>query len=563
MRVLLFYPNLYGMNTLPPAFGYFTALLRQNGHEVALFDTTVYEGLYGSIDTDKKKSENLNARPFDDTLLKQSARRSNAEEDFRNEIVRFAPDLIAMSATEDMYPVGVNLLKSLAHERPPVVAGGVFPTFAPELAVSLSQGTIDYVLRGEGEDSLVELCRRLEAKLPLYDLAGLYAILDGREIKNPLPKPVDVARIPVPDFTLFEESRYYRPMQGKLRRMLPVQTVRGCPYTCGYCNSPSQIQIHKAENHKYFRTQHVAKVQLELEHAVRNYKADSIYFWADTFLSWNHRDFDEFCEMYSDYKLPFWIQTRPETVTEYKFKRLVDIGLLRVAFGVEHGNEDFRKRILLRQVKNEVIIKNLGIVTSMGVPISVNNIIGFPTETRELAFDTIELNRHFKSDGVNAYNFTPFHGTPLRKLSEDLGYVEKGTLARCISNPTMISMPQFTKEQIEGVRRCFVLYVKMPKERWPEIREAETLDERGEEAYQRLKAECLANYMQYGDYSKEDHVDKVAFEKDSGTRDESLYDEGRIVEMEEIIRRHAAQGESDTSPIKITPAKSSKSGVTV
>jgi hypothetical protein len=119
----------------------------------------------------------------------------------------------------------------------------------------------------------------------------------------------------------------------------------------------------------------------------------------------------------------------------------------------------------------------------------------------------------------------------------------------------MISMPQFTKEQIEGVRRCFVLYVKMPKDRWSEIQKAEALTDEGEEIYQRLKEECLANYMHYGDYSKEDHIDKVNYEKDAGRRDESLYDEGRIVEMEEIIRRHAAQGDTNAAPIKIETIK--------
>lgn len=512
MRILLFYPNLYGMNTLPPAIGLFTAILRQRGHEVALFDTTIYENL-SSVDADKQKSDNLNARPFDDTLLKQHARTSDAAEDFKAAINRFSPHLVAMSCTEDMYPLGVQLLKTLGHGRPPVVAGGVFPTFAPEMAIRLSGGTIDYVLRGEGEETLPELCELLGGGGDVSTVSGLYAVMDGREVKNPMPRPVDVNRLPPPDYTLFEESRYYRPMQGMLRRMIPIQTIRGCPYTCGYCNSPSQVQLYKSENSRFFRTQKIELVRREIENAVKAYRADSIYFWADTFLAWNLKDFDEFCEMYADFKLPFWIQTRPETVTEYKFKKLVDVGLLRVAFGVEHGNDEFRQRVLARKVKNDVIIENLNLVTSLGVPISVNNIIGFPTETRELAFDTIELNRHFKSDGVNAYTFTPFHGTPLRKMAEDLGYVNQGELARCITQPTMISMPHFTKEQIEGVRRCFVLYVKMPKERWPEIRGAEALTPEGDQIFRRLKDECLEKYMHFGDYSKEDDIEKVEFAK--------------------------------------------------
>jgi radical SAM superfamily enzyme YgiQ (UPF0313 family) len=512
MRVLLFYPNLYGMNTLPPAIGIFTAILRLRGHEVALFDTTIYENL-SSVDADKQKSENLNARPFDDALLKEHARTTNSAEDLKNIIKEFAPHLIAMSCTEDMYPLGVELLKTIGSNRPPVVVGGVFPTFAPELAIKLSCGTIDYVLRGEGEETLPELCERLRSGESISSLRGVYAIIAGKEIKNPLPQPVELGRLPLPDFTLFDESRYYRPMQGKLRRMIPVQTIRGCPYTCGYCNSPSQIQIYKAEKSRFFRSQKIELVRREIDNAVKNYKADSIYFWADTFLAWNQKEFDEFCEMYADYKLPFWIQTRPETVTEHRFKKLADIGLLRVAFGVEHGNEDFRRRLLGRMVKNDVIVRQLNLVNSLGIPISVNNIIGFPTETRELAFDTIELNRHFKSDGVNAYSYTPFHGTPLRKMSEDLGFINKGDLARCISQPTMISMPQFTKEEIEGIRRCFVLYVKMPKERWPEIRTAEVLTPEGDQIFRKLKDECLAKYMNYGDYAREDDIEKVEFAK--------------------------------------------------
>ena len=139
MKVLLLYPNLYGMNMLPPAIGLFTAILRREGHTVGLFDTTIYDGL-AAIDSDKMKSENLNARPFDDTLLKQHARHTDAIEDFKRVVREFGPDLIAMSVTEDMYPIGVTLLTALGPSRPKVVVGGVFPTFAPDLALRYSQG---------------------------------------------------------------------------------------------------------------------------------------------------------------------------------------------------------------------------------------------------------------------------------------------------------------------------------------------------------------------------------------------------------------------------------------
>ena len=551
MRVLLFYPNLYGMNMLPPAIGLFTAILRREGHTVGLFDTTIYDGL-AAHDSDKMKSENLNARPFDDTLLKQHARHSNAVEDFKSVVRDFAPDLIAMSVTEDMYPIGVTLLSALGSNRPKVVAGGVFPTFAPDLALKYSKGTIDFVLKGEGDETLAELCRRLDKNLDLKTLDGLYAQIDGQLVNNRLPKPVDLATLPAPDYDLFEESRFYRPMQGKLWRMFPIQTMRGCPYTCGYCNSPSQMEVHGKENYKFFRKQKTDFVYREIKHALDRYKADSFYFWADTFLAWNDHEFDEFCEMYSEFKLPFWIQTRPETVRENRFRKLKEVGLLRVAFGVEHGNEQFRQHVLSRRVKNELIIGNLKIVTDMGIPISVNNIMGFPTETRELVFDTIELNRNFKSDGINAYSFCPFHGTPLRALSEKLGLVEKGVLARSITAPTMLSMPQFPKEEIEGIRRCFVLYVKMPKERWPEIRQAEALTPEGDSVFRKLKDECLANYMHYGDYAKEEDVERIDFEKDDVNKVVGFRKgDAENVDFDAILRSHGSSGKAEPPPAVI------------
>ncbi len=541
MRVLLLYPNLYGMNMLPPAIGLFTSLLRRDGHEVDLFDTTVYEDL-APVDSDKQKADNLNARPYDDSLLKARALHSDPIADFRDKVCHFSPNLIAMSVTEDMFPIGITLLKALGTGRPRVVAGGVFPTFAPDLALQHSEGCVDFVLKGEGDETLPELCRRLSRDEDISTMPGLYARINGLIVSNRLPKPVELSALPLPDYSLFDESRYYRPMQGKLWRMLPVQTIRGCPYTCAYCNSPTQMEIHENENFKFFRKQRIDLIRDELRHCVDAYKADSFYFWADTFLAWNEREFDEFCEMYSEFRLPFWIQTRPETVKARRFEKLRDVALLRVAFGVEHGNAHFRERILHRRVKNETIIENLKVVTDLGIPISVNNIMGFPTETRDLVFDTIELNRQFASDGINAYSFTPFHGTPLRQLSEQLGYVEKGSLSRSIMAPTMLTMPQFSKEAIEGVRRCFVLYVKMPKSRWPEIERAEALTAEGDEIFRMLKDECRERYMRHGDYAREDDIERVDFARDTAPEGLGFKREGESpADFEGILRAHAEQ----------------------
>ena len=101
----------------------------------------------------------------------------------------------------------------------------------------------------------------------------------------------------------------------------------------------------------------------------------------------------------------------------------------------------------------------------------------------------------------------------MRKVSEDNGMVEKGKIVRSLMNLTMLDQPQFSKEEIEGIRRCFVLYVKMPKDRWDEIKKAESLTPEGDAIWQTLKSECSANYMNFGDHDESEVVDMVDFEK--------------------------------------------------
>lgn len=501
IRVLFIYPNTFGMNMLPPAIALFNALLKREGHSMRLFDATYYSVDYG-VDSDGSKSDNLNVVPYDPSEKGIQMKTTSWLDDLRKEFDEFQPDLIAMSTTEDMWNLGITLLNSIRDgiERNsiPVIVGGVFPTFAPDLVIA--NDLVDMVCVGEGEVAMVDLCHRIGNGENYDDVTNLWVkIKDGSLIKNKMTKPVDINSLPMLDLSLFEEARLYRPMAGKWYRMLPVETIRGCPYKCAYCNSPTQVEFYKENsNGGFFRKKDVKLVYDELKYFVDVHQMEYGYFWADTFLAMNKREFEEFCEMYQDIKLPFWMQTRPETLSEEKIKRLADVGLHRISFGLEHGNEEFRKKYLDRSFKNKDIIEKLRIPHHYGVQFSVNNITGFPYETRELAFDTIELNRHIESDNQNLYAFVPFHGTPLRKLSEELGYVKHSDITRCLTDKPMLDQPQYSAAEVEGLQRCFVLYVGMPKSRWGDIAKAEKDTPEGNCIFNELKEEYTTHYMNAG-----------------------------------------------------------------
>ncbi len=498
IKVLFIYPNTFGMNMLPPAIATFCAILKSKGHEVKIFDTTYYAVDFG-IDSDGSKEESLNVVPYKKEMEKRNMRikNSNWKDDLNKLIKEFKPNLLAMSSTEDMWELGIKILDQIKEYKIknniPVVAGGVFPTFAPEICIKYD--LIDMVCVGEGENALIDLCKNINDKTSYDTVTNLWVKKGKKIIKNSITKPVDINKNPKIDTSLFEENRLYRPMAGKVYKMYPVETIRGCPYTCTFCNSPDQMKLYKGLGHNFFRKKNMKLVYEELLHFKNEHKVEYNYFWADTFLAMSKNEFEEFCEMYKNINLPFWMQTRPETINDYNIKKLSEVGLHRISFGVEHGNEEFRKKILDRRWKNKDIIEKLKIPHKYNVQFSVNNITGFPTETKKLAFDTIELNREIDSDNANIYSFVPFHGTPLRKMCEDLGLIKKETITKCLTDKPILNMPQYPPEEIEEIKKCFALYIKFPKNRWKEIEKAEKNDKEGEKIYKELKEEYFKKYM--------------------------------------------------------------------
>ena len=128
---------------------------------------------------------------------------------------------------------------------------------------------------------------------------------------------------------------------------------------------------------------------------------------------------------------------------------------------------------------------------------SANCIIGMPDENRELIFDTINFMRKLPSniDATGAFIFAPYHGTPLRELAIQKGYIKESEIAS-ISNTThsMLNMPSISKEEISGLARTFSYYVKFPKNRWDEIKLAEQFTPEGDLMHKKLGAEFDQKY---------------------------------------------------------------------
>ena len=361
-KILFLYPNERGMSTIPPSIAVLSQILKNEGHTTGLFDTTFYkfDDEITIEDSDKIRENVLEFRPVldrddDDLHFKKTTR--SASEDFRKAVINFKPDLIAVSCTETTFLRAIRMIDETRDLGIKNIFGGVFPTFAPDL--TMSYPNVDMVCVGEGENAIIDLANSIANQEKRFDITNLWFRMEDNTIhKNSISRPVDINEVPeITDIELFGEERFYRPMGGKIRRLLPVETHRGCPYTCSFCNSPGQNRLYGdgdfLKGMSFFRKKRMDLVRNEIENHIKKYHVEYIYFWADTFLAWSEQEFEEFIKMYSHIKLPFWCQTRIETVEEEKFRKLNDVGLDRMTFGLEHGNEKFRRELVKREYSNE------------------------------------------------------------------------------------------------------------------------------------------------------------------------------------------------------------------
>ena len=104
------------------------------------------------------------------------------------------------------------------------------------------------------------------------------------------------------------------------------------------------------------------------------------------------------------------------------------MNMMRMNFGIEHGNQEYRRNILKRNTTNERMISYFRMTSGKKYITIGDLIVGMPEENRELIFDSIEFTRQLPKDveRTGAFIFAPYHGTPLRELAIKKGYIKNG-----------------------------------------------------------------------------------------------------------------------------------------
>lgn len=478
-RVLLVYPNLAMMLVPPIAIALFTRILKAEGYRVDLFDATHYASDETTTPQDRVKF--LQYRKFSEENDLGIRVKFDMLSDFRRKVSDYKPDLLLFSVVEDVFSQVLLMLKSIEDLNVPHLLGGVFPTTAPEKCFEFP--VVKMLGLGEGELTIVEVSEALRLKRPMCAIPGVwYRDDDGKIHKNPQNPLADIDKF-TPDYSLFDEKRFIRPMGGRIFKTIPVETYRGCPFLCTYCNSPGRLTMSKEQGQgNFLRRKGMSALCKELRELIYRYNPEFFFFVDDSFMARPEREVYEFCDMYEEFRLPFWFNTRPETCDDQKLKRLKDVGCYRISYGLECGNEVFRQKVLLRHGTNAQVIKAFEPIKRCAIPFTLNLVIGFPGETREMIMETVELTRTIGGyDTLTVSIFTPYHGTALREVALKNNWLDPNAHSKNLTSASVLRMPHpyVSAEDLNGLIRVIPLYCHFPKSEWERIRRAEVDDDKG------------------------------------------------------------------------------------
>ncbi|MFX0094258.1 MAG: B12-binding domain-containing radical SAM protein, partial [Candidatus Hodarchaeota archaeon] len=342
----------------PLGLGYLAAVLEKDRYEVDLIDCQASHLSYGG---------------------------------FRREVSKRHPDVVGMTSTTLTYKSALHIAKIAKEVHPGclTVLGGVHVTFWDDKALQECPD-LDVVVRKEGENTMLELAKRLEAGKPFHDVLGVTCRKGEEIVRNPdRPYIEDLDSLPFPAHHLWPLEHLQK--YGKV--IFPLMTSRGCTFWCEFCSAVRMFG-------RRYRMRSAKNVVDELEYLHNTYAADEFTFYDDAFTV-NQSRVEEICREIHDRKLRItWdCGTRVDMVTRDLLQKMREAGCIAVWFGVEAGSQRvidaMKKGFTPNKTKKAFkLAKEAGLITIASV------VLGFPGETQESAWETIRLVEKINPDDI-------------------------------------------------------------------------------------------------------------------------------------------------------------------
>lgn len=380
----------------------------------------------------------------------------------------FRPDLVGISVvtgTVGGAERAANIVRAALPEARIVMGNIHADLFAGEY---LKRGLTDFVVHGEGEETLVELAKSLDDHKPDFSKILGISWLDGEEVVKNAPRPfiTDLDSIPFPAWHLFPIERYR--IFNFARVMEPGTLVlgsRGCPFDCSFCT----LIVNQSRVRRRRSVKNIVD-ECEYLHDRFGYKQAS---FVDPIFPFHRKEGEDFAaEMIRRglHKKMVWItETRVDLVDYELLVTLRESGLRRVMFGFETGSAEMLKRVR-KSATLERGTEAAAAAKRAGVSVVGFFMLGIPGSTKADLDATIDYATNVLDiDFAKFTVFVPYPGTPEYEQLKAAGELpEPEKWSRFTSYPTAERPPAYVpkgltaEEIIAYQRKAYLAFYTRP-----------------------------------------------------------------------------------------------------
>jgi len=328
--------------------------------------------------------------------------------ELENEIQNLKPFAVGVTTyTMSMVDVlmTINVVKKVDSQIYTILGGHHTNLYPKE---SINYKNVDFILNGEGEETLIELLTALENNLnaeELIKIQGIGFLQNGKEYLNPVRayiKNLDNLPIPKREFLPLE---IYKSIVGKNNMVATIMSSRGCPFKCTYCYTPN----------KSYRSRSVQNMILEIKYLLElGFK--EIFFFDDLFALKSEKVI-EFAKALQteNIKIDWSFRARINTINQELVNEVKKAGIHRIQFGIESGVDKtlvrVKKGINTEQIKNAIkLCRKAGIIT-IG-----NFMIGLPDESEMDIENTLKFSRQI---GLNYAQYSVLVPYPFTEIYDE------------------------------------------------------------------------------------------------------------------------------------------------
>ena len=326
-------------------------------------------------------------------------------------------ELLAVTVMPGPQTVGaVSSCRELRARFPqvPIVWGGYFASNYTQAALNTSY--VDFAVRGQGEQTFLELIEAIRGRRDLSSINGLSYKIEGRIQQNPERPMRPPSEFPAYPYHRIPAEKYLLPtFLG--RRTAVHQASIGCPFRCNFCGVvPFSGSREKMES--------PARTESVLRHLVQTYGVDAVQFYDNNFFL---RE-DHTCELMDRIQplgLRWWCEGRTDIMMRYSdatWEAIRRAGCAMIFFGAESGSNQTLKE-MNKDLRAEDTIALASRIRQYGIIPEFSIIFGNPKDPEGDTADAIRFIRQLKRLNPDA-EIVVEHYTPVPQRARMYGGVE-------------------------------------------------------------------------------------------------------------------------------------------